>query len=82
MGRQHNTRTVDTALAEERSIAGRHHEHRPMRKLTELELDVLVQMGRNAPIFREHTRIGLTSLGALAERELIERDFSTPATTG
>lgn len=48
---------------------------RPLRELTEVELDVLDTLGGPAGLFNNHLASGLTSLGALAGFEINEREY-------
>lgn len=48
---------------------------RPLRELTDHELDVLDELGREARIFRAHLSSPLYTLGDFAARELANRDI-------
>jgi hypothetical protein len=54
-------------------IARRHVQQRPMRLLTDHELDVIDQLSESS-LFRPHIASGLSALGELAQREMAERD--------
>lgn len=53
----------------------RHAKDRPLRSLTDHELDVLDQLGGSANLFRAHISRALIDLADLACHETAQRDY-------
>jgi hypothetical protein len=66
-----NQRTRLSANGERRSV-GRRAAKRPLKGLTDHELDAIIEI-RSATILRAHISTAFNVLGDLAEREMVER---------